>query len=137
MEKRMAREDESDTRSADLKKIIRAVEEQRDRLEEFIELLEQAAEPPPKAGHPMQSIILDDHGTPRFHGNALVRYLLDAGPYDLNHLAMLPGIDRQDHEQLAQLIGYSTSGFGDLSYTNSAAVAQADKRADELLERAK
>ena len=117
-----------------LKKIQEAVEEQRDRLEDFITLLEQVAEPPPKAGHPMQSIILDDNGTPRFHGNSLVRYLLDAGGLDLNKLAAIPNVPRQDWEQLAQLIGYSVSGFGDLSYVSKAVLKQADKRAEELLE---
>jgi hypothetical protein len=51
----------------------------------------------------------------RFKANAIVRFLLDAGPYDMNTLAMMPFTD-EDRRQFAQLIGYSVSGYGDLSY---------------------
>lgn len=82
--------------------------------------------------HPMQPIEFDDQGTARFKQNALVRYLLDAGPIDLNQLAVLPNIPNEDHEQLAQLIGYSVSGFGDLSYADPKTVAQADAIAESI-----
>ena len=36
--------------------------------------------------HPMQPIELDD-GVIRFHKNAIVSFLLDAGPFDMNQLA--------------------------------------------------
>jgi hypothetical protein len=83
---------------------------------------------------PMQPIVLDEHGTPRFLANPIVRYLLDAGPYDLNHLAKLPNIPREFWEQFAQLIGYSVSGFGDLSYAKDETVQIADSLAIRLLE---
>lgn len=75
--------------------------------------------------HPLQPLAPDDHGTVRFKENAIVRYLLDAGPFDLNVLA---GMDfsREDWEQLAQLIGYSLSGFGGLSYVSGDTYAAAD-----------
>ena len=52
----------------------------------------------------------------RFVPNKIVCWLLDAGPFDLNQIAMLPGISDEEHSQFAQLIGYSVSGYGDLSY---------------------
>lgn len=63
----------------------------------------------------------------RFRANPLVRYLLDAGGLTMNHLAALPGIDAEDRAQFAQLIGYSVSGFGDLSYVSGELFAQADE----------
>lgn len=74
--------------------------------------------PDPK--HPMQPIVLDEHGVARFKANSLVRYILDAGKkygINMNHLAILPNISQEDREQFAQLLGYSVLGFGDLSYT--------------------
>ncbi len=80
--------------------------------------------------HNLQQIVLDPRGTPRFRENQLVTYLLEAGPFDMNKLAVLPNISRFDRAQFAQLIGYSVSGYGDLSY--SVQVAAADAIADEL-----
>lgn len=64
---------------------------------------------------PIQPIVVDAHGVKRFRANEIVRYLLDNGRIDLNRLAVLP-FSADDREQFAQLIGYSVSGFGDLSY---------------------
>ena len=79
--------------------------------------------------HPMQTIVLDN-GTPRFQENKIVRYLLDIvrhkGICDMNQLAILP-FDNGDREQFAQLIGYSVSGFLELSYVSDEAVAVAEK----------
>lgn len=60
--------------------------------------------------HPMQQI--DDA---RFVQNDIVRFLLDQGPFDLSELANM-NFDQSDWEQFAQLIGYSLTGFGELSY---------------------
>ena len=61
----------------------------------------------------------------RFEPNKIVQHLLDHGGIDLNALAVLD-FSQEDREQFAQLIGYSVSGFGSLSYvreeTYSAAV---------------
>ena len=67
--------------------------------------------------HPTQPLELDNHGTLRFKENKIVSFLLNAGPFDLNQLALM-SFTNEDREQLAQLIGYSLSGFGDLSYVS-------------------
>lgn len=67
---------------------------------------------------PMQPIIKAPDGVYRFQANPIVRFLLDAGPFDMNKIAVLPGITQEEREQFAQLIGYSVSGFGDLSYAS-------------------
>lgn len=85
-----------------------------------------------RAAHPMQPVVLDRGGVAHFKSNTLVRYLLDAGPYDLDHLHLLPNIPPEDHVQLAQLIGYSVSGFGDLSFVPRDVVQEAGKRAARL-----
>jgi hypothetical protein len=80
----------------------------------------------------MQNIYRDTNGIVRFQHNAIVRHLLDAGPFDLNQLACL-GFSDEDHEQFAQLIGYSVSGFGELSYVSHEVVALADAAAGDLM----
>jgi len=67
--------------------------------------------------HPIQPIVTDSKGVIRFKENKIVRYLLDNSGIDLNQIA-IEGFDQEDHEQLAQLIGYSLSGFGELSYVS-------------------
>ena len=81
--------------------------------------------------HPMQSIVMDESNVIRFQENAIVRFLLDAGPFDMNQLGIMP-FDREDREQFAQLIGYSVSGFGDLSYASLPTVCKADELANKL-----
>jgi len=76
--------------------------------------------------HPVQPMVKDDHGVMRFKENAIVRYLLDKGPFDMNHLA-LQEFSAEDAEQFAQLIGYSLSGFGDLSYVSNETYTKAEK----------
>jgi hypothetical protein len=66
---------------------------------------------------PIQPLETDEHGTTRFKGNAIVCHLLDNGGIDINDLAMAsPDFPQEDWEQFAQLIGYSLSGFSELSY---------------------
>lgn len=67
--------------------------------------------------HPIQPLVLDENGVLRFEENKIVRYLLDAGPFDMNKLALMP-FSNEDREQFAQLIGYSLSGFSELSYVS-------------------
>lgn len=69
--------------------------------------------------HPVQPLLIARHGTVHFKENAIIRYLLDAGPFDLNHLACIP-FSIEDRVQFAQLIGYSLAGFGELSYVSDA-----------------
>ena len=65
--------------------------------------------------NPIQPIVKDKKGVPRFKENKIVMYLLDNGGIDLNELATKK-FSVEDQEQFAQLIGYSLSGFGELSY---------------------
>lgn len=67
--------------------------------------------------HPIQPLELDANGTLRFKENTVVRHLLDNGGIDLNKLACLE-FPQEDREQFAQLIGYSLSGFSELSYVS-------------------
>lgn len=70
--------------------------------------------------HPIQPLDDDGKGVLRFKGNAIVRHLLDKGGIDLNKLACLEFSD-EDRQQFAQLIGYSLSGYGELSYVDDPA----------------
>jgi hypothetical protein len=73
----------------------------------------------------MQEIYKDKNKVYRFRENAIVRYLLDAGPFDMNKLAIMP-FKKEEREQFAQLIGYSVDGFAELSYVSKAAIKEAD-----------
>ena len=66
-----------------------------------------------KAVHPNQPLV-DDFGVVRFKPNKIVRFLLHAGPFDMNKLALMPWLD-EDRAQFAQLIGYSLGGFSELT----------------------
>ena len=88
--------------------------------------------------HPIQPLQLDEKGVLRFKPNAIVRYLLDHGGIDMNHLA-LRNFTVEDQEQFAQLIGYSLSGFGELSYVRDETYNSADRmsKTDETEQQAK
>lgn len=75
--------------------------------------------------HPMQLLYKDDNGTLRFKKNAIVRFLLDNGPHNLSTLAT-EKFSQEDREQFAQLIGYSLTGFGELSYVSDEIYAKAE-----------
>lgn len=79
---------------------------------------------------PMQPIITDQNGYPRFQENKIVRYLLDNGGIDLNKICAVSaglGFSQDDMEQFMQLIGYSLNGFSELSYVSDIAVETAYK----------
>lgn len=83
--------------------------------------------------HPIQPLALDAHGTLRFKENKIVSHLLEVAQKHgcgLNELARME-FSQDDREQFAQLIGYSLSGYGDLSYisddTYNAARAMVDE----------
>lgn len=80
--------------------------------------------------HPVQPLEKDECGTLRFKENKIVRFLLDAGPFDMNQIAVIP-FDNEDREQFAQLIGYSLSGFGELSYVSDEAYERAEAQQKE------
>jgi len=71
--------------------------------------------------------IIDDAGVTRFKKNAIVCFLLNAGPFNLNQLAMMP-FSPEDREQFAQLIGYSLAGYGELSYVSSETWQEVEKK---------
>jgi hypothetical protein len=81
--------------------------------------------------HPLQPLIQDQHGTLRFKANAIVQFLLEHGPHDLNKLALMDFSD-EDRIQFAQLVGYSLSGFSELSYVDDATYEQAEQLKNNL-----
>ena len=81
---------------------------------------------------PMQPLCIDEHGVVRFKANLIVRFLLDTSPFNLNQIAAMP-FSREDREQLAQLIGYSVSGFSELSYATDVTLAAAESARDVLM----
>ena len=80
--------------------------------------------------HSIQPLERDKHGVIRFKENTIVSALLDAatkaGVMDLNKIAMM-NFPREEHEHFAQLIGYSLSGFSDLSYASEETYAIAER----------
>lgn len=74
--------------------------------------------------HPRQPLIRDKDGDLKFKSNAIVKFLLEDGPNDMNRLGRIPGFTQEDWTQFAQLIGYSLSGFMELPY-----VSEEDKNA--------
>lgn len=82
--------------------------------------------------HPMQPVGLDGRGVARFKPNAIVQYLLDSGPFDMNQLARLP-FSAEDRMQFAQLIGYSVCGYGELHYVTDASYDVAAEAVKRLL----
>lgn len=76
--------------------------------------------------HPIQPTVTDAHGVLRFKANAIVRYLLDNGGIDLNHIAAQEFSD-EDQRQFAQLIGYSVSGFASLPYVDDVTVEAVER----------
>lgn len=81
--------------------------------------------------HPIQPIIHTPDGVYRFKGNKIVTFLLEAGPFDMNQLALMP-FDQDDRQQFAQLIGYSVDGYAELSYHSKQIIAKADARVERL-----
>ncbi len=67
---------------------------------------------------PIQPLALDEHGVLRFVENRIVSMLLDThSTVDLNKIACME-FTQQERTQFAQLIGYSLSGLGELSYVD-------------------
>ena len=65
----------------------------------------------------MQPLVRDSSGTRRFKQNAIVTFLLDSGPFEMNDIAEMD-FTAEDRVQFAQLIGYSLNGFGELPYVD-------------------
>lgn len=89
--------------------------------------------------HPMQPLALDAHGVLRFKENKIVSHLLEVGQRNgcgLNELASMD-FSQEDREQFAELIGYSLSGWGSLSYVSDESYAAAEALASGVLGDAK
>ena len=81
--------------------------------------------------HPMQPMKKDKNGVMRFNSNFIVRRLLDfcqEHGLGLNELAR-ESFSPEDRMQLAQLIGYSLSGYGELDYVDDCSYVAAEKLA--------
>jgi hypothetical protein len=79
----------------------------------------------------MQPLYIDENNTIRFKENALVTYLLEKGGLDMNDLYNV-NCSQEDREQFAQLIGYSLSGFSELSYVSDKTYNKASRKAKVL-----
>ncbi len=83
--------------------------------------------------NPMQPLVQDAAGRIRFKENAIVRAFYDAAAggrkLDLNDIARMD-FTQEDRCQFAQLIGYSLSGYHELSYVS-------DEHAQDASEAAK
>ena len=89
--------------------------------------------------HPMQPIGWDEtEKVIRFKKNKIVRFLLNEGPFDLNQLSRMNSdgmFDEGDYTHLMQLIGYSVSGYGELSTSPEDIVKRADIIASQISKR--
>ena len=89
---------------------------------------------------PMQPVGVDAHGVHRFLDNRIVRELLVRSGltgYGLNEIAVDAHRGKYndvEQRQLAQLIGYSVSGYGDLSYVDNESCMRADALSEALLD---
>lgn len=88
-----------------------------------------------KNKQPMQPVIVDKNGVARFKKNEVVRMLLDlASPkgVDMNTLVVAgDGLPQKDWEQFYQLIGYSLSGYAELSRVSSKSYCKAEAKASK------
>lgn len=95
------------------------------------------------AKNPMQPILLAGDGVVRFKENRIVSWMLDmlqSRGITLNDIAVTfdrTGKDQDDYQQLMQLIGYSVSGYGDLSSHDPDVLVVADQEAAKLVKRKK
>ena len=87
------------------------------------------------AKHPMQPLIVAKDGVIRFKENAIIRYLVDKEIINLNDVHRWAAINdwsKEDQMQLAQLMGYSISGYGELDYVTDAGWREAEEKASNL-----
>ena len=84
--------------------------------------------------HPMQPLELDEHDVIRFKRNKIIDWLFETGKLDLNEIAKM-NFSKDDQMQLAQLLGYSVRGYGDLSYVRKDNLIEVDYQAELLRQR--
>lgn len=68
----------------------------------------------------------------RFMANPIVEDAEKSGAINLNEIAMNRKYTKKDHEELAQLIGYSVDGFCDLPYVSKKTKKKALRKAEKL-----
>jgi len=73
----------------------------------------------------MQPIVFDKKGTARFAENRIISKLLD--------VAQEGKFSIEEIEQFNQLIGYSVSGFGEISCHRALTIKNADKKVEKLV----
>jgi hypothetical protein len=88
--------------------------------------------------HPIQPVVVVDDVV-RFKENRIVEWMvsmLKASGIELNEISLCfdtRGEHNDDYQQLMQLIGYSVSGYGDLSTHDPEVLLVADERAAVLV----
>jgi hypothetical protein len=106
-------------------------------VNEIEQLIVEQADARGSIMHPMQPVVLTRDGIIRFKANEVVTALFNhAQNTGLNMCDMrlrFTQCNNEDWSQFAQLIGYSVSGYGDLSYADDEIIHWADKCANEIL----
>jgi hypothetical protein len=82
---------------------------------------------------PMQPIYIDHQDVTRFKNNGVVQWIIDSKKLSLNDIDT-EAFPAEDVAQFWQMLGYSTSGYGGLSFIPEAIVAEADAKAAELIQ---
>jgi hypothetical protein len=81
--------------------------------------------------HPMQPVYRDENDVVKFKPNKIIEYLFDIGALDLNRIAAME-FPAEDRMQLSQILGYSVSGYSDLSYVTNKSANKAFEEAGKL-----
>ena len=76
--------------------------------------------------------LVDVNGVIRFKRNAVVRWLFEQGHFNLNRIPV-DELPLEDVEEFWQMLGYSVSGYGELSFIRPETVAEADGAAEVIL----
>lgn len=90
---------------------------------------------------PDQPLYVDSDGCARFRENRIVRFMLSVCREHGVNLSVIGAMtadgsySNEEFAQLAQLIGYSVYGFGELSVNPREIVERCDKKAEELLKK--
>lgn len=83
---------------------------------------------------PMQPVVVASDGVIRFKQNKIISDMLEfcqGYGFGLNEIATR-NYEKDDYSQLMQLIGYSVSGYGNLSCSRAKHVSRADEKAESL-----
>lgn len=86
----------------------------------------------PDEQQPMQPIALVE-GVARFKTNEIVRRLFDLKLINLNDIALWADVPIEDREQFWQMLGYSVSAYGGLSFVRREIASAASAKVMALL----